>query len=740
MTPEIMKKDRLSIAAVAVPLFSLLFMATIFGDGRIENLPIGAVDGSNTALSREILRQADASPVLELTPAHIFSNQAQAREAMQNMEIYGYIVIPPNFSQELSGGGKPTIECFFHYALLAIGEEVHGALAKSMGSCSASIVNRYGNLAGLTPSQQEGIILPTNGVFASTYNSSLNYGVFLSYPFFFIFFQIFILVFIVYLLGRRMDAQLIEKSSGSIMKASGKLLLPYVAIFLMEAIIANFTFFCLMGIPVQGSLLEANIQSLLLVLSSAALGCAIISVIPKLSIAISIASMIGALGATASGVTFPIENMYPPFRMMCTLFPIRHFILANQSILYNNAGLEYSWPNYAALLVATAICVSTLPLLKRAIRKGWTKPLPVMWGVAIVMLGGSIGYGFLYGMLYNPNIVTQVPVAVTDYSQTPLSREYIRNLDATQQVQVYAECPNLHQAGELMKSAKVKGAICIPADFAALAVQGKESTFAVYETTTSFLYYLTIQKAVASTMLEFNNSLRAGAVNSLPLGQRLQMAQTPSFNTGTTAVYNSNGGYGSYLLPIAIIVIIFQTMLMSGGILAGSGILHPLNYIPRLAAGYFLLSLFLTCLIPIIFNLPALANPVELCLFLLLFILAAAAFTACATLFLKDPEEVMLYVPFFSVGLIFLSGTSFPMVQMPHFWQIVHYLFPSSPAIVGYIKLNSMGGTLHNIVPQATILALQTIIYGSIFLLYKRKIVHLHKHRQKATRWQNADL
>ena len=130
----------------------------------------------------------------------------------------------------------------------------------------------------------------------------------------------------------------------------------------------------------------------------------------------------------------------------------------------------------------------------------------------------------------------------------------------------------------------------------------------------------------------------------------------------------------------------------------------------------------------------------ELCLFLLLFILAAAAFTACSTLFLKDPEEVMLYVPFFSVGLIFLSGTSFPMVQIPHFWQIVHYLFPSSPAIVGYIKLNSMGGTLHNIVPQATILALQTIIYGSIFLLYKRKIVHLHKHRQKATRWQNADL
>ena len=117
----------------------------------------------------------------------------------------------------------------------------------------------------------------------------------------------------------------------------------------------------------------------------------------------------------------------------------------------------------------------------------------------------------------------------------------------------------------------------------------------------------------------------------------------------------------------------------------------------------------------------------ELFLFIFLFLAASAAFAGTFTLFLKDTEEVMLYVPFFSVGLIFLSGTSFPLVQIPHFWQILHYLVPTSPGVIGYLKLNSMGGTLHNALPQIALLAAQLLIYGTILFIYTRKIVNLQK-------------
>lgn len=713
---RIRSNSRHLIAAIAIPLVSLLFMATIFGNGKIENLPTGIVDNCNTPLSREIIRKADASPVLDISPRHIYSNQAEAKQAMQNMEIFGYMVID-----------LPDITCHYHYALLAAGGEMEGAFVKVLADVSASLVEEYGNYAGLTSVQSEAVTYPTKGTFASTYNSTLDYGTFLSYPFFFIFFQIFILVFTVYIIGTDMKREWMESAGGNPFKAVAGKLIPYAAIFMAQTTFANWIFFCVAGIPLHGSLTAINASSLLFVVSTISLGAAIAALIPKVSIAISVASMIGALGATASGVTFPIENMYPFFRGMCHLFPVRHFVLANQSILYNNAQFPTGWDNYAALLAITAICICTIPLIKRAIRKDAGKPLPIMWGVSLVILGGTVGYGFLYGLMYHPNIVTEVPVAVVDNSHTPTSRSYIQNLDATQGIHIYAQCPNLHSAQELMQSAKVKGIVFIPPQFAALASQGKEAYYTVIETTTSFLYYLTIQKAAAATMQEINNTLRPQVVKSLLLEQQPVMAQTPSLNINTVADYNSNNGYGSYLLPIAIIVILFQTMLMSCGILAGSGTIHPFKYLPLLVTGYLLLSIFLTALIPQIFSLPALANPAELFIFLFLFILATAAFSGCVTLLFKDPEEVMLYVPFFSVGLIFLSGTSFPMVQIPHFWQIAHYLFPTSPAIVGYIKLNSMGGSLHNAAPQIILLLVQLLIYGSIFLLHTRKIVNLHK-------------
>lgn len=715
------------ITAVTIPLLCLAFMATIFGNGKIENLPVGAVDCSNSPESRQILQAIDASPITELSPKHIFSNVSQAKKAMQDMEIFGYVSIPENFAEDLYSGNNPIVTWYNHYALLAIGGETQSAFIKALAATSASLIAESGNMSGVTPDQIESIALPTNALFTSTYNSTLNYGTFLSYPFFFIFFQIFILTFTVYIIGTDMTGEWLSSGNGSILKALAGKLAPYISLFVLQAIVANFTFFYIAGIPLEGSFLAINASSILFTITTTTLGTAIISLIPRTSIAISIASMTGALGATASGVTFPPESMYPAFETLCSLFPVRHFIEANQAILYNNAGFGYSWSNYAAMMLTTALCIATAPLLKRGILKGYGKPLPYMLGTTMVMLGGTIGYGILYGLIYHPNTVNNVPVAVIDKSETPLSREYIRNLNATQGIKVYALCPDIPQAMDLMKQKRAKGIIVLPEEFTRLVVQGKESIFAVYETTTSFLYYLTIQKAAAATMQELNNTLREGTVKGLPLLQQLSIAGAPTFRTNGVAIYNHNGGYGSYLMPIAIIVILFQTMLMCSGILGGTRTISPMRFMPKLAAAYTLLSLFLAGLIPYIFNLPAMADKIELFLFLFLFILACAAFSGSVAPLFKDPEEVMLYVPVFSVALIFLSGTSFPMVQIPHFWQIVHYFLPTSPAITGYLKLNSMGGNLQNVMPEITLLITQLCIYGTIFTLYTRKIVHLQK-------------
>lgn len=52
---------------IILPLFTLFFMATIFGNGQMENIPVGIVDQDNTASSRAIVRNISAVPTFKVT-------------------------------------------------------------------------------------------------------------------------------------------------------------------------------------------------------------------------------------------------------------------------------------------------------------------------------------------------------------------------------------------------------------------------------------------------------------------------------------------------------------------------------------------------------------------------------------------------------------------------------------------------------------------------------------------------
>ena len=62
---------------LVLPLFTLFFMATIFGNGQMENIPIGIVDQDNTATSRDITRRMSAVPTFRVV--RHFVDEAEAR-------------------------------------------------------------------------------------------------------------------------------------------------------------------------------------------------------------------------------------------------------------------------------------------------------------------------------------------------------------------------------------------------------------------------------------------------------------------------------------------------------------------------------------------------------------------------------------------------------------------------------------------------------------------------------------
>lgn len=783
---------------ILLPLFCLFFMATIFGNGQMENIPIGIVDQDNTAASRTIARRIAATPTFRVTEH--FTDEASARQALQRKKIYGYLSIPPQFEQKTVSGTGATLTYYYHYALLSVGSELMAAFETTLAPVALSPIVVQAEALGVGQEQIQTFLLPVEANTHPLYNPDMDYSIYLSQPFFFVLFQILILLVTVYTIGSEFKFGTTQEWMGAATPAgkdpanlrnadmltavAGKLL-PYTVMFSVIGILANYVLFGLMNIPFQGSLWLMNIVTVLFIMATQALAVLIFSIFPKIAYIISVVSMVGSLGATLSGVTFPVTAMYAPVHAASYLFPVRHFTEAAQAMIYFGAGFAYFWQSVAVLLVFLLLAILILPLLKwwilrrkeseetlhigdkalsgiaatdiqsgissgtspgteaslsNVIRHEW-KAIATNPAILLVLAGGIFLYGLLYNYMYAPNLVRKAPVAVVDLSHSALSREYVRWLDAAPQTSVYAQTPNILEARKWMKKGEVTGILYIPSDFETHVARGETSVFTLYAATDAFLNFKGLQEASSRVMLAVNDAHRRAGTVFLPPQGLLAVASSTPVSVSGTALYNYTEGYGSYLIPAVMIVIIFQTMLMVIAMLTGEeaeqqreGVYsmkaRSLKDMLCIVSGrtfvyvmlYVVFSMFLLGLLPHIFSIPNIGSGWDIVTMMIPFLLATSFFALAVSRWFTDSEAPLLMIAFFSVGYIFLSGVSYPLELMPWYWQAAHYVFPVAPAVLAFVKLNSMGGSLADIWPQMLTLWIQVIIYGAWAVYTTRRV------------------
>ena len=364
------------------------------------------------------------------------------------------------------------------------------------------------------------------------------------------------------------------------------------------------------------------------------------------------------------------------------------------------------------------------------------------YSILLVLAGGIFVYGLLYNYMYAPNVVRNAPVAVVDMSRTPLSRTYARMLDATPQAKVITNNADLQAAKELIKQGEAVGIIYIPEDFDARVGRGEEAIYIMYSTTTAFLYYASMQEASAGAMLAVNDDTRPGQVVFLPQKDIQPIIQTKQIGVVGTPLYNYTDGYGTYLIPAVLMVVLFQTLVMVISMLSGKE--RETGDIVRFAAlgkkgvfqadqntslswgqatatilgktlvylaFYTIFSVFLLGLLPLVFQLPHLAQPLSIIQLMIPYLLATSFFALACSVFFSDSDAPLLMIAFFSVGLIFLSGVSYPLELMPWYWQWAHYVVPAAPGTLAFVKLNSMGASMAEISQQYIILWVQCGVY-----------------------------
>ena len=146
---------------------------------------------------------------------------------------------------------------------------------------------------------------------------------------------------------------------------TGKLL-PYTILYLALGFGLEIFMYKVLNYPLSAPLYLMMINMFLMVIASEAVGVFMIGLFPVLRDGLSFASIYSILSLSIAGMTFPLENMWPPFSALGQLFPLRHyFLIYVHSGLYGG-GFETCWIHYVVLLLFLFLPVLVLKRLSKA--------------------------------------------------------------------------------------------------------------------------------------------------------------------------------------------------------------------------------------------------------------------------------------------------------------------------------------------------------------------------------------
>ena len=367
-------------------------------------------------------------------------------------------------------------------------------------------------------------------------------------------------------------------------------------------------------------------------------------------------------------------------------------------------------------------------------------------GVLIFFILVPLFYPILYSWAYNNEVARDVPVAIVDQSRSSMSRQFVRSYDATSDVAVKYYCNDLEEAKRLMGKQEIYGIVLIPSDFSTNLNRMEQSTISIYCNMGFLLYYKAIYQSAMMVTSELNKHIQISLSGNYTDREDEITTQPLAFEE--VPLYNSSGGYGNFIIPGVLMLVLQQTLLLGIGLAAGTAREHnryqhlvPVsrhyNGIFRIVFGkslcytmvYLVLAAFEVLVIPHMFNFVHIANPYALLGIMVPFILACVFFGMFASCIIRYRENVLLIIVFTSVPFLFLSGVSWPSSSIPGFWKGVANLIPSTFGIRAFVRVNSMGANLSDVRTEYVAMWTQVVFYFFLTcIVYRHQIILARKH------------
>ncbi|KGY12620.1 ABC transporter [Vibrio tubiashii] len=372
--------------------------------------------------------------------------------------------------------------------------------------------------------------------------------------------------------------------------------------------------------------------------------------------------------------------------------------------------------------------MSFFELVKAELKALLTNPV-----VVLTVFGGVVFYSFLYPLPYSHQTPREQEISVVNLDKSQTSFQLERMVDATPQVNVVQRNHTIEDAHQAFLRGEISGVLVIPEHFYKDLMLGKSPTLSYAGDASYFLVYGTIVEGLtqAGGTLAAQTKVTKLLIDGQPLSKAANQYAPTKLNMKPT--FNPRMGYVDYVVPAVFVLILQQTLAMAAGLMVGTqkngtgywSHVSPIKLISArilvLIAIYYLLSMYYFGASFSMHGVNQLAHATELLTLLLPFLIASCAIGLWLGAVTPRRELVTLVVLISSMPLVFSAGFIWPIEAIPTPIIWLSELFPSTPAIQGFLALNQMGASWQTVAGNFSQLWVQSAVWLLVAYWFVKK-------------------
>jgi ABC-2 type transport system permease protein len=718
-------RDRVALLLIfGVPLFAFVVLTTVFSHPVIRGLGVTVVDEDKSDASRALVEYIAASPSL-----HIVDRAGTLSTAVHDIrsgKAISAVYIPPDFERDLKAERRPQVVGFYNQQFLTPSGVASSGLSDALSAAAA--VAAPAKRAAPAPASIGTMTAET----IALVNPQKNYAQFLLRALLPTIIHIVITLAAGYSVGsefRRRDARAwLESAGGNPVVALVGKLTPLFGIFVLIMLAEPFVLEGVLQIPFKGDVPLLVAAGSLLIIAYLSLGALLQLLAGDLATGLGLAGLIASPAFGYAGVGFPTIGMNTFAQVWSSILPLRWYMAVLLGQAARGLPVSDSAVPFAAL-AGLAVLFAILALLRMAslTRKGWFEtPRPAEQGDSDPPprgIGGAFAsewrrvlgtrsaftllflapliYGIYYPQPYLNQILRKLPIAVVDNDLSDLSRQIVETLDASGALRVAVRARTLAEARTAIDRGEAFAVVDIPPGTERDVLKGITAHVPVYADATYLFVFRSTASGVATAIGTLTSDLVSrGARSDGSLVQAKLASRSPA-DVLLQPIFNPVGGYASYVVPAAFILILQQTLLIGAAMLTraalaegggafagvfGRGVAHLTIYLPAVA-------LYLVVL-PRIYGFSTLGHLPQLVAVAAIFLLATSFMGQAVGAWFTRPENATILLLATSLPQFFMAGFAWPREAIPDAALAFGRLFPADSAIDGLVRINQLGASI----------------------------------------------